>query len=292
MKTKFIIDSSTIVTKENLPPFVEVLPLVIIVNDKGNETPLADIEEINIDDIRKEIDGSKMYKTSQPIIASMYDVIEKDYNKYDRIIVHTISKGISSTLDTIKMVVKEVDKDNKVILLDANKVSYGGWRLNLELFDLIKKDASNEVILKHVEDYKNNHGIFFFLTNIDFLIKGGRLSSFKGFLAKKIGLTVSIFWRNNKLEPLAKDKSIVNLFKKSIEKELGFHNKKIEDIKEVVYNYDKEKDYDRFNSYIEQIKKENPKINFVWDEEYKVPSAIFVHTGSGGIFFDIFFKRK
>ncbi|MGL5640077.1 MAG: DegV family protein [Mycoplasmoidaceae bacterium] len=290
MKTKLIIDSSTIVSKDNLPSFVEVLPLVVIVNDNGNEKPLADIEEIQIDEIIKEIDGSKIFKTSQPIIASMYDSIEKDYDKYDRIIIHTIAKGISSTIDTLKMVIKEVDKDNKVILLDAGKVSYGGWRLNLELFDLIKKDTSTEDILKHVEKYVKNHGTFFFLTNIDFLIKGGRLSNFKGFIAKKMGLIISIFWRDNKLKPLAKDKSVVNLFKKSIQKELEFHGRKLEDIREVVCNYNKEKDHKRFGDQIEQIKKDNPKINFVFDTEYKVPGAIFVHVGSGGIFFDVFFK--
>ena len=288
MKTKLIIDSSTIVSRDKLPSFVEVLPLVVIVNEEGNEKALLDIDEINIDQIREEIDGSKIFKTSQPNIASMYELIEKDYDKYDRIIIHTISSGISSTIDTMKMVIKEVDKDSKVFLLDAKLVSYGGWRLNLELFELIKKDVSTEDILKHVENFTKKHGTFFFLTNIDFLVKGGRLSSFKGFIAKKIKLIISIFWRYDTLKPLEKDKSIVTLFKKSINTELKFHNKKVEDIKEVVYNYDT-KDHEKFKGFIEEIKKENDKINFVWDE-YKVPGAIYVHVGSGGIFFDIFFK--
>ena len=288
MKTKLIIDSSTIVSRDKLPSFVEVLPLVVIVNEEGNEKALLDIDEINIDKIREEIDGSKIFKTSQPNIASMYELIEKDYDKYDRIIIHTISSGISSTIDTMKMVIKEVDKDSKVFLLDAKLVSYGGWRLNLELFELIKKDVSTEDILKHVENFTKKHGTFFFLTNIDFLVKGGRLSSFKGFIAKKIKLVISIFWRYDTLKPLEKDKSIVTLFKKSINTELKFHNKKVEDIKEVVYNYDT-KDHEKFKGIIEEIKKENDKINFVWDE-YKVPGAIYVHVGSGGIFFDIFFK--
>lgn len=288
MKTKLIIDSSTIVSRDKLPSFVEVLPLVVIVNEEGNEKALLDIDEINIDQIREEIDGSKIFKTSQPNIASMYELIEKDYDKYDRIIIHTISSGISSTIDTMKMVIKEVDKDSKVFLLDAKLVSYGGWRLNLELFELIKKDVSTEDILKHVENFTKKHGTFFFLTNIDFLVKGGRLSSFKGFIAKKIKLVISIFWRYDTLKPLEKDKSIVSLFKKSINAELKFHNKKVEDIKEVVYNYNT-KDHEKFKSFIEEIKKENDKINFVWDE-YKVPGAIYVHVGSGGIFFDVFFK--
>lgn len=288
MKTKLIIDSSTIVSRDKLPSFVEVLPLVVIVNEEGNEKALLDIDEINIDQIREEIDGSKIFKTSQPNIASMYELIEKDYDKYDRIIIHTISSGISSTIDTMKMVIKEVDKDSKVFLLDAKLVSYGGWRLNLELFELIKKDVSTEDILKHVENFTKKHGTFFFLTNIDFLVKGGRLSSFKGFIAKKIKLVISIFWRYDTLKPLEKDKSIVTLFKKSINTELKFHNKKVEDIKEVIYNYDT-KDHEKFKGFIEEIKKENDKINFVWDE-YKVPGAIYVHVGSGGIFFDVFFK--
>ena len=288
MKTKLIIDSSTIVSRDKLPSFVEVLPLVVIVNEEGNEKALLDIDEINIDQIREEINGSKIFKTSQPNIASMYELIEKDYDKYDRIIIHTISSGISSTIDTMKMVIKEVDKDSKVFLLDAKLVSYGGWRLNLELFELIKKDVSTEDILKNVENFTKKHGTFFFLTNIDFLVKGGRLSSFKGFIAKKIKLVISIFWRYDTLKPLEKDKSIVSLFKKSINAELKFHNKKVEDIKEVVYNYNT-KDHEKFKSFIEEIKKENDKINFVWDE-YKVPGAIYVHVGSGGIFFDVFFK--
>lgn len=288
MKTKLIIDSSTIVSRDKLPSFVEVLPLVVIVNEEGNEKALLDIDEINIDKIREEINGSKIFKTSQPNIASMYELIEKDYDKYDRIIIHTISSGISSTIDTMKMVIKEVDKDSKVFLLDAKLVSYGGWRLNLELFELIKKDVSTEDILKNVENFTKKHGTFFFLTNIDFLVKGGRLSSFKGFIAKKIKLVISIFWRYDTLKPLEKDKSIVSLFKKSINAELKFHNKKVEDIKEVVYNYNT-KDHEKFKGFIEEIKKENDKINFVWDE-YKVPGAIYVHVGSGGIFFDVFFK--
>ena len=288
MKTKLIIDSSTIVSRDKLPSFLEVLPLVDIVNEEGNEKALLDIDEINIDKIREEIDGSKIFKTSQPNIASMYELIEKDYDKYDRIIIHTISSGISSTIDTMKMVIKEVDKDSKVFLLDAKLVSYGGWRLNLELFELIKKDVSTEDILKNVENFTKKHGTFFFLTNIDFLVKGGRLSSFKGFIAKKIKLVISIFWRYDTLKPLEKDKSIVSLFKKSINAELKFHNKKVEDIKEVVYNYNT-KDHEKFKGFIEEIKKENDKINFVWDE-YKLPGAIYVHVGSGGIFFDVFFK--
>ena len=34
MKTNLIIDSSTIVSRDKLPSFVEVLPLVVIVNEE------------------------------------------------------------------------------------------------------------------------------------------------------------------------------------------------------------------------------------------------------------------
>ena len=49
----------------------------------------------------------------------MYDLIEEVYDRYDRIIILTISSGTSSTTETVKMVSQEVDKDSIVVLLDA-----------------------------------------------------------------------------------------------------------------------------------------------------------------------------
>ena len=125
----------------------------------------------------------------------------------------------------------------------------GGWRLNLELFELIKKDVSTEDILKNVENFPKKHGTFFFLTNIDFLVKGGWLSSFKGFIANKIKLIISIFCRYDTLNPLENDKPIVTLFKKSINTEFKFTNKTVVDSQEVVDKYNT-KDHDRFKSFI------------------------------------------
>ena len=114
-------------------------------------------------------------------------------------LIHTTSSAISRTTDTMKMVIKEVDKDSKVFLLDAKVVSHGGWRLNLELYELIKKGVSTEDILKNVENVTKKHGTFFFLTNIVFLVKGARLSSSEGFIAKKMNLIISIFCRYDTL---------------------------------------------------------------------------------------------
>ena len=75
-------------------------------------------------------------------------------------------------------------------------------------------------------------------------------------IAKKVKLVITIFLRYDTLKALEKDKSIVSLFKKWINTELKIQNKKVEDIKEVVYNYNT-KDLEQFKSFIEEIKKEN-----------------------------------
>ena len=117
MKTKLIIHSSTIVSRDKLPSFVEVLPLVVIVNEEGNEKALLDIDVINIAQISEEIDGSKIFTTSQPNIASMYELIEIDDDKCDRIIIHTISCGILRTMDKMETETKEGVKNREVIII-------------------------------------------------------------------------------------------------------------------------------------------------------------------------------
>ncbi len=290
MKTKLIIDTSTITSLDKLPSFVDVVPLAVIEKkDKEEEKVYDDIKEISIKKIRDGINSGISYKTSQPNIANIIDTIEKDYEKYDRIIINPISSGISSTYNTILGILPEVDKDKKVLLLDSTVASYMGWVFNQKLFKMIEEDKSNDEIIALIDEYYKNHSLFFFLTNIDYLVKGGRLSNFKGFIAKKINLIIGIFWREGSLKPLAKDRSFEKLFDSSLKLELNFKNKKIEDIDKITYHFNKEEESKIFEKNLIDIREKykNLKIEYV---EYELPGAIFVHTGSGGIYFDIFFK--
>ncbi|MGL4647382.1 MAG: DegV family protein [Mycoplasmoidaceae bacterium] len=289
MKTKLIIDTSTITSSKGLPEFVTVVPLAIIENNAGVETVYDDVETISIDNIKNGLRENKTYKTSQPNLAYIYDAIEKDYQKYNRIIINPIASGISSTYSTILGILKEVDKDNKVLLLDSKHCSYRGWMYNQTLFQMIKDNKSNDEILAFTKEFESKHGLFFFLTNIDFLIKGGRVSNFKGFIAKKIGLIISIFWIDGGLKSLGKDKSMTKLFDKSIKLELGHKKKQIEDIFKVTYYYNKNEDEAKFSSFLKEIKSKYPHIKMEY-VDYSLPSAIYVHTGDGGIYFDIYFK--
>lgn len=192
MKKIAIITDSAAGIKDKEYQDVYVLPLVINVQDKkGKIISYHDQVDITANDLSKYL-NSKEYevKTSQSSYGEMARLIESIQDKYDRIYVLPISRTISSSINTWRMVAQDYPK---LLVLDNTDVTVGlKWSV-LDILQMSKKESiTDQEVIDYIENIKDKRYGTLFVYDFKQLAKGGRVSNAKSMLAKFFNLKAII----------------------------------------------------------------------------------------------------
>lgn len=274
-KVAFIVDSSSGI-KEGEYPNVYYMPLIINKNLNGQITSYKDLIEIDNKEVCELINKGISVSTSQPSPGMIIELLDKIADKYDDIFVLPIHEKLSSAINTWRMVVEDY-KNVHVI----PQYSLSRWsRVQLEeLIELSKKkDLTEEIVKNYIESEKKKWLGFLIVPNVDQLVKGGRVSNFKGMFAKVLNLKLIITYDHNGLvflDKASKYENCVKILTKAFNERINLDKSKIKNAVLMKVNYHDNK-YD-IEPLIDLLKKEY-KLNDKTPRDV-LPSVITVHTG-------------
>jgi DegV family protein with EDD domain len=186
MKKRIIGDSCTDLNAElenNLE--IEIVPLRINLGgkefiDKKDFDAISFLEEM--------VEYDDVVKTSCPSPEDYLKVIDGDGSVF----IVTLSKELSGSYNSAILAKKlylEGNDDNKFIhVFNSRSAAVGQTLIALKIKELIDLGLKDEMIVEKVEAYIESQQTLFILESLDNLMKNGRISKTKGFIANTFNI--------------------------------------------------------------------------------------------------------
>ena len=173
---KILCDSITDLPVEIIDKYnVDVVPLTVIFN----ENEYLDGIDITSKDFYKVLrENETLPKTSQATYAQFVKFFEK--YKDDEVLYLSGSSAASGTYQS--SLLAKNDLDSKITIFDTLNLSIGSGALVIKACEMVEEGLSVEEIVKNLENIKNNVGVFFSVDTLEYLKRGGRISSTKAAL--------------------------------------------------------------------------------------------------------------
>ena len=172
---KIVADSTCDLTKELIEKYdIQIAPLHILLGEKE----FLDGAEISPDEIYAWADANEdTPKTSAVGFEEAYEIVKQIVGTDDEMIVFTISSKMSTTSNVFRLVVDELELDDKVSVIDAENLSTGTALVLLKAADMAKKGKSRAEICRAVGELKEKVQASFVVDTLTYLHRGGRCSS-------------------------------------------------------------------------------------------------------------------
>ena len=146
----------------------------------------------------------------EPVLSAGEDVIYVTFS-------HQMS-GTFNYMNTAIEELKEKYPDRKITICDTAQISLGAGYVVYYAAKLHNEGASDEEVAKFVETFRNRAQCYFTVSDLVYLKRGGRCSSFKAFIGSLFDIKPQIKCENGKLVNFEKSKGR----KKSIKDLLGY----------------------------------------------------------------------
>ncbi|WP_041083172.1 DegV family protein [Thermotoga profunda] len=193
-KMKIVLDSTCDIPREWIKNLdVAIAPLHVVWPNGNQEDDTRDLEQIQ--DFYKRVSSAKeLPKSSQPSVGefvSLYKEIEKD--GYDEILVICISTKLSGTYDSALSAAQQVKIP--VFVIDS-KLASAAMPLPARRARELEKEGLNAQKIAQALDQDVKSGRYkaiFYVSNFDFLVKGGRVSRMQGFFGSLLNIHVGLW---------------------------------------------------------------------------------------------------
>lgn len=128
--------------------------------------------------------------TSQPAEASFANLYSHLASAYDSIIAVHLSGKFSGTLKNSLRAAERISKETgkKISVIDSCHVSGSLGLITLRIALAIEEGVDHEEIVSKVESWKLRTKIFVSVKNLKNMVRGGRVSKMKGFIANLLNL--------------------------------------------------------------------------------------------------------
>ncbi len=161
-----------------------------------------------------EISNSEFYRmmeespvlpsTTLPTMEEMTRVYKEALSDGSQVLAIHFSSGISGTFQGGQVAQKMID-DPRLTVFDTRKASVGCGLMVLEAARLAEQGSDLQAIMERLEEMRERMQCIFTVGNIEYLIKGGRISRSKGTLANVLDIKPILhFDRDGYIMPLNK----------------------------------------------------------------------------------------
>lgn len=135
--------------------------------------------------------SSKIYpSTSQPAIKDLMNRYSYLFTQYDSVISLHISSAMSGTWSNSRQAAYKIANENGKIatVIDSTKLSGSLGLLTLRAAQMALEDASHQEIVDAINQWKEKTYMFVSCTTTKYMVKSGRLSPTKGFVANALNI--------------------------------------------------------------------------------------------------------
>ncbi|MFW6311416.1 MAG: DegV family protein [Nanoarchaeota archaeon] len=128
--------------------------------------------------------------SSHPNAEYIYKYFKKIIDYYDSIIIISVSKELSGTINSFRKAKEKINKTDDIDINIINSKLNSGAQglLVLKAAEEISKGKSFQEIIKIIKKYREKTKIFVSVETFDYMVKGGRVGSIKGFFANLFNL--------------------------------------------------------------------------------------------------------
>lgn len=224
---------------------IHIAPLNILIQDK------VYVEKVDLtprEFYKRMEETEELPKTSQPTPESFMTLFD-ELTKTGEVLCITISAGLSGTYQTAQMIADSYN--GKVTVYNTRAGSLGHGLIILKAAQLIKEGRGMEEIIAELTAYSDRITIIIILNTLDNIVKGGRLSKFKGTMGKLLDFRAIL--RNDsegKVILLKKVRGKKNLLKE-VSEEIRKVSDDFSDIPVGITSYNNAEDTEYFKSYFE-----------------------------------------
>ncbi len=188
-KIKILVDSGSDISKDYCKKYnIDVVPLNIIYNNKSHK----DFYEIDPVSYCEYLETCKeIPTTSQPSPTDFVNYFNKYKDDYDHIICITMAPAGSGTFNSAnlaKEIFKEQNEHCQIHVLDSRSCGLNETLEAKATAKMIEKGKDIYTILSELEEMSHKICTYYLVDDINFLIKGGRVSTLKGAIASKLRL--------------------------------------------------------------------------------------------------------
>lgn len=203
MKIAVITDSNSGITQAQAKEMgIFVLPMPFMIDGKEY------FEDINL--TQKEFyerlkDGSDI-STSQPSPEAVMDLWNKVLKEYDQIVHIPMSSGLSSSMQTAKMLAE--DYEGKVEVVNNQRISVTQRQSALDARELAERGMDARQIREKLEEIKFDSSIYIMVDTLKYLKKGGRITPAAAALGTLLRLKPVLQIQGEKLDAFAKARTM------------------------------------------------------------------------------------
>ena len=282
-KIRIITDSaSDIPNNDSIPANLSIMPLTIFF---GEEEYLDGKTITNEEYYNKLTGGDILPKTSQVTPYDFEQEIQKAIDNGEKVIVITLSSGLSGTYQSACIAASNFDKD--VAVIDSFMATVSEQILVKYALQLIEQGMEYDKIVETLENDKKKIKLVGPLDTLEYLKKGGRISAAAAVFGSALSIKPIITVIEGKVEVIAKARGRRNAIETTL---------KIVRDSETGIDFDKPyavgysgNDKDMLNIFIESSKT-NGNVNIENWPVVSIGSTIGTYTGPDSIIFGYFEK--
>lgn len=201
---KIVTDSSVQLTPEEISQHnITVVPLTIMIDN----TVYIDGETITRDDFMDEMAAAQnLPKTSQPAVGTFADVFDKLTLDGSEVLAIHMTETISGTVNSSRQAA-QIAK-GKVTVIDSQFTDRAMAFQVLVAAEMAEAGKDMKTILDKLEQVRDNTTLVLGVTNLDNLVKGGRLSRVSGLISSFLNIKVILQLQNGELKALRKGRGM------------------------------------------------------------------------------------
>ena len=213
MNIKLICDSMSNVEKDYaIKHDIDVLPLRVLFGEKEYFDGV-DIDSKEFAKMMKESDIMPM--TSQVASGVFMETFNKYLEEGYTVLYIGGSSNASGTFQSATIASNELENDN-LYLFDSMNIAIGCGILVYKAVELIEKNLGIDEIIKELEKCRDNVFLQFTVDNLDYLKKGGRISSTKATIGNMLGIRPIITVEEGVPVPINQIRGNKKLFNKMV----------------------------------------------------------------------------
>lgn len=184
-KIKIITDSTSYVSREYVDEEnLDVVPLSYIFDELSYKEGFKG----DFDEFFKKLGSTKLFPTtSQPSAGDFYDAFTKALEDNDEIIAIVLSSKISGTYNSA-MLAKNMLENKKITIIDSETSASNLRFLVEDAISMVKDGKTSQEIVDFLESKKKEMHIFLTTGTLEYLSRGGRLSSVQATLGNLLSI--------------------------------------------------------------------------------------------------------
>lgn len=273
-KIAILTDTTGIVEHDisNGPDNIYYVPLNIIFGDQS----FQEYYELKSTDFYEKCGIDQNHpKSSQPAVGLIMEKMEELLEKYDQIICPVLSSNLSGTYQSFYNLAQELAPE-RIFVVDTKSLTAGLWFFVDKAQQMISEGFEAVEIVAELEKMKPNVEVMVCIKELDFIRKGGRISSTAAFFGNMLQIKPILYFVDGKVEVLEK----VRTSKKAVAIMLQrFYDQTPEDYQGIIFVGNSNND--ELTAYTkEHVRKMRPQAEI---KDLIISAVIGVHGGPGSV---------